>query len=159
MNPMGILAQRRIEAAIIKPIYERLVTELGKERAAAIIGDAVAEAARETARALAAREPDGATLETFVQLQPLWTRDDALEVKVLAHDERHYDYDVTRCRYAEMYRDMGLGEIGHLLSCNRDKVFIEGYAPEVQLTRTQTIMGGATHCDFRYAVIEPSSSR
>ena len=28
MNPMGILAQRRIEAAIIKPIYERLVAEL-----------------------------------------------------------------------------------------------------------------------------------
>jgi hypothetical protein len=159
MNPIGILAQRRIEAAIIKPIYERLVAEVGRERAAVIIGDAVATAAREAARTMAAQEPQGATLETFVQLQPLWTRDDALEVDVLAHDGAHFDYNVTRCRYAEMYEAMGLGEIGHLLSCNRDKVFIEGYAPNVQLTRTQTIMGGASHCDFRYTVIDPPASR
>jgi hypothetical protein len=25
-----------------------------------------------------------------------------------------------------------------------------GYDPKLKLTRTQTIMGGASHCDFRY---------
>jgi hypothetical protein len=49
-----------------------------------------------------------------------------------------------------MYRDMGLGEIGHLLSCNRDGDFCIGYNPNMELTRTQTIMKGASHCDFRY---------
>ena len=49
-----------------------------------------------------------------------------------------------------MYTEMGLGEIGHLLSCNRDELFIVGYNPDIELTRTQTIMGGAHHCDFRY---------
>ena len=55
-----------------------------------------------------------------------------------------------RCRYAEMYREMGLGHIGHLLSCNRDGVFCTGYDPRIKLERTQTLMQGATHCDFRY---------
>ncbi len=45
---------------------------------------------------------------------------------------------------------MGLGDIGHLLSCNRDGDFCIGYNPEIEMTRTQTIMKGASHCDFRY---------
>ncbi len=45
---------------------------------------------------------------------------------------------------------MGLGDIGHLLSCNRDGDFCIGYNPKMELTRTQTIMKGAPYCDFRY---------
>ena len=65
-------------------------------------------------------------------------------------DDQQYNYNVTRCRYAEMYREMGLGDIGHLLSCNRDASFVEGFAPEIRLDRDQTIMGGARCCTFRY---------
>ncbi|MNW12143.1 hypothetical protein D3C71_2097590 [compost metagenome] len=57
---------------------------------------------------------------------------------------------MKRCRYAETYREMGLGHIGHLLSCNRDGVFCTGYDPRITLERTQTVMQGASHCDFRY---------
>jgi hypothetical protein len=49
-----------------------------------------------------------------------------------------------------MYHAMGLGEIGHLLSCARDSEFIAGYDPRVELTRTSTIMQGGKRCDFRY---------
>jgi hypothetical protein len=34
----------------------------------------------------------------------------------------------------------------------------EGFA-NVQLTRTQTIMQGASHCDFRYALNKPDPER
>jgi L-2-amino-thiazoline-4-carboxylic acid hydrolase len=37
---------------------------------------------------------------------------------------------------------MGLGEIGHLLSCNRDGAFCEGYDPKLKLERTQTHHAG-----------------
>ncbi|KAF1043533.1 MAG: hypothetical protein GAK35_02151 [Herbaspirillum frisingense] len=150
INELGILARRRIEAEIIKPIYDILVREIGRDKAAAVIGEAVSNAAVEAGRAFARREPDGAGIKSFVALQPLWEKDQALTVKVIASDDEHYHYDVTRCRYAEMYREMGLGEIGHLLSCNRDAEFIIGYAPQVRLTRTTTIMQGAPRCDFRY---------
>ena len=50
---------------------------------------------------------------------------------------------------------MGLGGIGDLLSCSRDGAFCEGYDKRIELTRTQTIMGGASHCDFRYRVRGP----
>jgi len=154
-NDLGILARRRIEAEIIKPIYQILVREIGQQRAQAVIGEAIENAAIAAGQEFARQEPDGADIQSFVALQHLWEKDDALEVKVITSDEQRYDYNVNRCRYAEMYHEMGLGEIGHLLSCARDSKFIVGYAPEVELTRSQTIMSGASHCDFRYAVKEP----
>jgi hypothetical protein len=30
-----------------------------------------------------------------------------------------------------------------------------GFGPDIKLTRTQTIMQGASHCDFRYTRIKP----
>jgi hypothetical protein len=149
-NELGILARRRIEAEIIKPIYQILVREIGKERAQAVIGEAIENAAIEAGKNFAAQEPNGADLQSFAALQYLWEKDDALQVKVINQDPQHFDYNVTRCRYAEMYHQMGLGEIGHLLSCARDSQFIVGYAPDVELKRTQTIMSGASCCDFRY---------
>ena len=40
-NELGILARRKIEAEIIKPIYDILVREIGKARAQAVIGEAI----------------------------------------------------------------------------------------------------------------------
>ena len=42
-------------------------------------------------------------------------------------------------------------ELGALLSCNRDYSLVEGFNGTVDLERTQTIMQGASHCDFRFA--------
>ena len=46
--------------------------------------------------------------------------------------------------------ELGIPEIGALLSCNRDFSLVEGFNPAVKLTRTQTMMEGASHCDFRF---------
>jgi hypothetical protein len=35
----------------------------------------------------------------------------------------------------------------------------DGYGADVKLTRTQTIMQGASHCDFRYAQQSKGESR
>lgn len=155
-NQLGILARRRIEAEIIKPIYEILKRDFGIERAQAVIAEAVREAAVESGRQFASQEPGGTSIASFIALQPLWEKDDAVTVEVLRADDAHYDYDVKRCRYAEMYHEMGLGEIGHLLSCARDSVFIAGYDPRVRLERTTTIMQGGARCDFRYRIDGPT---
>ena len=89
-------------------------------------------------------------LTDFAAIQPNWTREDALRIEPIEMSEEKMDFNVVKCRYAEMYRDMGLGDIGHLLSCNRDGDFCIGYNPDIEMTRTQTIMKGASHCDFRY---------
>jgi hypothetical protein len=72
---------------------------------------------------------------------------DALDYEVLAKTEDTFDLNVTECRYAEFYRELGAPELGFLLVCNSDFPVAEGFG-EVELTRTQTIMQGASHCDF-----------
>jgi len=74
---------------------------------------------------------------------------------VLEQSEEKFSFNVTRCRYAEMYRALGIPEIGALLSCNRDFSLVEGFNPDVKLTRTQTVMEGASHCDFRFELRRP----
>ena len=67
---------------------------------------------------------------------PLWTKGGALEIEVKEQTDTTFTFNVVRCRYAETYKAMGLGEIGHLLSCNRDGAFCEGYDPKLKLERT-----------------------
>lgn len=150
-DQLGILQRRRIEANIIAPIYRIMVREIGQERAAAIIEEAITEDARKAGARFAASEPNGASLRTFIAIQELWEKDDALITETLVETDDEFTYKVHRCAYAEMYKDMGLADIGKLLSCTRDYEFIAGYDPSIELTRTQTVMEGATHCDFRYA--------
>ena len=45
---------------------------------------------------------------------------------------------------------VGAPPLGFLLVCSLDFPFAEGFGPDMKLTRTQTIMQGASHCDFRY---------
>ena len=98
-------------------------------------------------------------MRSFINLFELWTADGALEIEVHEESEACFSFDVTRCQYAETYREMGMGQIGHLLSCNRDASFCEGYDPNIKLDRQQTIMNGADRCTFRYRYEIPSFSK
>ena len=149
--PMAMLERRRIEAAILKHVYDVLKASHGVEAAQRAIAEAVRKSAMEQAAEMAARVGGKTSLKTFIDRQELWTRGGALERDVIEESATRYRYNVTRCKYAEMYRDMGLGEIGHLLSCQRDGTFCEGYDKRIKLKRTQTLMQGASHCDFDYA--------
>ena len=146
---ISILDQRRIEAGVIKPLMEAFEAELGRGKTRAILSRVIKEQAREGGRQMAAEAPD-TTLKGFASLKEPWYRDGALEIEVLEESPERYSYNVTRCRYAEMYREMGLEEIGFILSCDRDATRIEGFNPDLELRRTQTIMEGAPCCDFRY---------
>jgi hypothetical protein len=155
---LAMLEKRRIEAEILKHVYDTLVASQGEAVAQATIGEAVRRSALAQAGRFAAAAGGGTSLETFIDSQSLWTKGGALEIEVRERSADSYAFDVVRCRYAEMYREMGLGHIGHLLSCNRDFVFSEGYDPKLKLERGQTIMGGAKCCDFRYRYEDPGTS-
>jgi hypothetical protein len=147
---MTMLEKRRIEAAMLKHVYDTLKASHGIEVAQRTIAEAVRKSAMAQAAEMAAKVGGKTSLQTFIERQELWTRGGALERDIVEQCGTRYRFNVTRCKYAEMYRDMGLGEIGHLLSCQRDGTFCEGYDPRIKLKRTQTIMQGASHCDFDY---------
>ena len=155
---LSMLARRRIEAEALGHVYEVLKARDGQASAMQAIGDAVRRSSVEQAQRFAAATEGGTTLQSFIALSGLWQAEDALKIEVREQTDQTYAFDVRRCRYAEMYLAMGLGEIGHLLSCQRDGTFCEGYDPKLKFSRSQTIMQGASHCDFRYRYDPPDAA-
>jgi hypothetical protein len=147
---LPMIERRRIEAQILKHVYETLKASHGDQVAKRTIADAVRLSSIEQGQQMAAEVGGKTSLDSFAEIAPRWAVNDAVRMEVKERTASTFAFDITRCRYAEMYREMGLGEIGHLLSCQRDGTFCEGYDKRLKLARTQTIMQGASHCDFKY---------
>jgi len=155
LNELGVLKRREIEARILMPVLEALGAEFGRERVLETARRVIIDVARAQGKALAERM-GGDGLLLFATALEDWKKGDAYSMEVLEQTDEKLSFNVTRCRYAEMYRALGIPEVGALLSCNRDFSLVEGFNPAVRLTRTQTVMEGATHCDFRFELRRPA---
>ncbi len=151
---VGVLVRREIEARILGPMIDAFADAFGRERVLELVRSTIVEIARSQGRAMR-MSGTGNDLEDFADTMEAWKRGGALETNILANSGDSFDFNVTRCRYAEMYRELGMEELGSILSCARDYALIEGYNDSVDLTRTRTIMEGASHCDFRYRLRAP----
>ena len=149
LNAIGVLTRREIEARLLGTLLQALGEEFGREKVLEVTRQVILRIAREQGAGLAGGM-GGSTLGHFADSLEAWKKDEAMQMEVLEQDEWRFSFNVTRCRYAEMYRALGIPELGAILSCNRDQALIEWFNPQIKLTRTQTIMEGAAFCDFRY---------
>ncbi len=134
---------------MLAPLIEALGEAFGREQVIEIVRETIIRLARKQGGEMAERM-GGCGPTHFADTLQYWTRDDALELDVLETTDQTLHFNVTRCRYAELYRSLGIPELGAVFSCNRDVSLIDGFNPKATLKRTQTIMAGAPHCDFRY---------
>jgi hypothetical protein len=154
---LPLLEQREIEARVVGPLVRAFEKEIGPERTLSIVSEVIRGLARESGADLA-RLLGEQTLEAFAQSLDRWREHGALELDLLEQSPTRLAFNVTRCRYAEMYRALGLADLGASLSCQRDFTLAQGFNPAIELTRTQTIMEGASFCDFRFRLAESSEA-
>lgn len=141
---------REIQAPLVSALIRGFAREIGEDEAHAIAREVISEDAVESGRSLAERH-SGNSLETLLELvRDVWAVDGTMEIANVELTDRTLDFDVTLCGYAELYKRLGIQELGCLMSCDRDFAFMDGFNPEIRLKRTQTIMEGAEYCDFRY---------
>ena len=151
LNRIGVLTRREIEARILSPLLQAFTQELGEQRVLEIVRQTIIQIAQEQGEQLA-RSMGGDSLAHLSDSLADWKKEDAMQIEVLEQNDQRFSFNVTRCRYAEMYQALGIPELGALLSCNRDQALIKGFNPKARLERTQTIMEGAAFCDFRYTL-------
>jgi hypothetical protein len=151
LNEIGVLKRREIEARILSPILEALGNEFGRKQVIEVTRRTIVEIARRQGKELAERLGRN-DLESYGESIEPWSRSGALQLRILNQDNEALTFDVTECKYAELYRGLGIPELGSVLSCSRDAAFIEGFNATIALERTQTIMQGAAFCDFRFRV-------
>ena len=148
---IGVLTRREVEARILAPMLDAMGEAFGRERVHQVMRDTIIRIAKKQGAELAGFM-GGVTFQHFAESLRFWTMDDALQIDVIEQTEEKFSFNVTRCRYAELYENLGIRELGSALSCARDFALIEGFNPDVSLERTQTIMEGAPYCDFRYCL-------
>ena len=149
---MGIpvIEQAKIQAQVLVPLVKTLQAELGEERANALVREALGGVYRRLGEQWWQTKGSGNVGEDMASAFASFAKGDALDYRVRAQSEETYEIDVTECRFAQFYKELGEPELGFLLVCSSDFPFAEGFGPDIKLTRTQTIMQGASHCDFRY---------
>ena len=145
---IGVLLRRETEARILIPFIENLVKEIGKTKTLDILEETIKTVARKEGEELS--KEYGNNVDAFLETLSFWTKDNALEIDILDKSDSKLDFNVTRCKYAEMYKSMGVNSLGAILSCNRDGALIEGFNKKAKLDRKQTIMNGDKCCTFRY---------
>ena len=153
---LSVLERRKIEAMVLGPMLEAFGDRFGAAETRETATEVITEIARKQGRELA-EFLGGDDLVTFAENKGPWRKGGALEVEELERTAEAYSFNVTRCKYAEMYRELGYGDLGDIFSCTRDFEFSRGFNPKIKLTRTQTIMQGASHCNFRYT-LEPENA-
>jgi hypothetical protein len=158
MNAVGLLNRREIEARLLAPLIAALSEEFGCEQVWEVVRRVIQDIALQQGVQLATSLENN-DLPHFSVAQETWKKDNAIQTEVLEKARKRFSFNVYRCRYAEMYAHLGIPELGKMLSCDRDFAFIQGYNPEIQLTRTQTIMEGVDICDFRFKLVRSKKPR
>lgn len=151
---LPLLQRREIEAEIVGPLVRAFSDAFGREATLDVLREVIVDLARQGGEDLA-RSIGERSLEAFATILGRWQENDALEIDLIERSPDRLSFNVLRCRYAEMYRRLGLEELGATLSCQRDFALAEGFSSEIELERTQTLMQGATHCDFRFRRVPP----
>ncbi len=149
INSVDLIVRREIEALIAVPLIEAYIEVLGNEKARDVARDVIKNLAIEAGKMLKLFA-GGDTMEHLQKALPLFAQGGALEFDIIETTDRHAAVNVTRCKFAEMYKKHGLEEYGFLLGCGRDYALMEGFNPDIKFTRTRTIMEGAEFCDFRF---------
>jgi hypothetical protein len=147
-----IIERVKIQAQVLIPLVKTLQSEFGEERANAIVRKALGDLYREFGEAWWQARESHNLGDNMTAAFHAFAAGDALDYEVLKQTPDAFEINVTRCRYAEFYKELDEPELGFLLTCSADFTLAEGYGADVQLTRTQTIMQGASHCDFRYGL-------
>src|SRR5947209_17864903 len=140
---LSLLDKTRIQAQVLLPVLRALRAELGKDKADAIVKQALRDWSKQLFAAIGDRI-EGSPRNKWAAINTVFGEVSGKEVEfnILRHDKEALDIDVTHCRFAEFFRALGEPELGALLICEADFDIASVGKGDVSLDRVQTIMGG-----------------
>ena len=144
------LSCREIQAPLVSALIHAYERKFGETEALEVAKEVIRKDAIASGESLAEKY-SGNSLEVLLRVvEEVWGEEGTMEIDNIRMSDQTLEFDVTSCGYARLYERLGLRELGSVLSCDRDFPFMDGFNPGIELRRTQTLMEGADHCDFRY---------
>ncbi len=150
-TPTPYMQWVKSQTDVLVPLLRHLRAELGDERANSLVYPALREYMRKWISEFASKDSDN-PIENFFKTSDRLeeTFEGDVDYDVLQQDDESFDLNVTRCRYAQLFRELGEPELGAILVCEADNHIADLSAPAVKFSRLDTMMQGGTHCPFRY---------
>ena len=150
-SDISMLDKVKIQAQVLVPVMRALRAELGRDKADALVKGAL----RDWSKGLFAeigKDIEGSPYRKFATMNTALADVTMQEVSFDMHrrDKQALEFDITSCRFAEFFRALGEPELGALLICHVDADIADAGGDEVRFSRTQTLMQGASCCNFRY---------
>jgi len=143
------LQKRKIEARALIPFIKACREKFGDGPTGELIAATIDSYAAEEGAKWAERF--GGDIAGLRQLaETVWAGAGGLDLEVVDQGSDQLAFNVTRCRYAEFFKELGLQDLGVLIHCNRDRAMVKGFNDAFSLERSQTIMQGGGCCDFRF---------
>jgi len=135
-----VMEQVKVQAQVLVPLIKAFQAELGEERANALVRRALGDLYRRLGEQWWRARESSDVRENVALAFASFAKGDAVDYSVRAQSQDTYEIDVTGCRYAKFYKELGEAELGFLLVCSSDFPFADGFGADIKLTRTQTIM-------------------
>src|SRR5262245_52420891 len=124
---MSLLDQVKIQAQVLVPLLKAFQAELGEERSNAIARKSLQDWAYQAGRQISTIGT-GTPAERMAAALPLFAAGDALDLKVTKQIPESLEFNVTGCRYAQFYKELGVPELGFLFVCAQDFPLTEGFS-------------------------------
>ncbi len=146
-----LIEQIKIQAQVLVPLLRAFQNEIGSERTNEITTKVLGKLQHKIGREIVSQFK-GNSIEKTAAAFPMFSAGDGLDYEVLRQTPDTLEVNVTRCGYAQIYKDLDAPDLGLLCMCNPDFDFMKGFTPDVVMTRTQAIMEGASHCHLIYQI-------
>ncbi len=153
-----LIEQTRIHAPLLVPLLRAFQSEIGPDRTSEIVRKGIRSYGLRLGQEMRSQFK-GDSMEKIDALTSVSSADGALDVEVLERTPDVYRVKVTGCRYTQIYKELNATDLGFLYFCELDFPVNESLVPDMELTRTQTIMQGASHCDLCWMKKEAKTSK
>lgn len=145
--------RRLIEADTYSQIFKVLLEKLGKETALELVKKSLENNAFAAGKKFA-QATEFPSIKHFSTVVERWQAGNAIEIEDMHVDGNTFKVKVTRCRYQEEYRRLGIPtELVPVLSCCRDEPFARGYDSRIKMERKTTLAEGGHCCPFVFRLM------
>ena len=134
----------KIQMEAMVPYARFLQKEFGKKQARQLVEKYLEE---RISRA-GTKNHSSVDLSEYCRYLDVFCKENRLEYNLVHQDDERLEFDITKCPFVEMMKDLNAQDLGCLLICSYD--FIKAAEDGLVLKRTKTCMEGNDCCDFRY---------
>ena len=138
----------RFRARLYADRMKRIAGYLGHDN----LIDSLKRSTEDYYNSIATYKPEN-TLQDFVR--PFYEDEGyktILTIEVIENRENLISWRVTECLNAKVFREVDAADIGYATLCHGDEAWAKAFNPNIQFTRTKTLMEGHDCCDHCYRI-------